>query len=100
MIMDLDNFKGINDRIGHLGGDEVLREVGRRLRAEVRESDTVARWGGDEFTCILEGLPSSEAAEQMAQKIIRSMARPIHVHGQELKVTISLGYSLFPIHHE
>jgi hypothetical protein len=56
MIMDLDDFKGINDKIGHLGGDEVLREVGRRLRAEVRESDTVARWGGDEFTCILEDI--------------------------------------------
>lgn len=100
MIMDLDDFKGINDRIGHLGGDEVLREFGRRLRAEVRESDTVARWGGDEFTCILEDLASREAAEEMAHKILTSMTTPMQVQGQELKITISLGYSLFPIHSE
>jgi diguanylate cyclase (GGDEF)-like protein len=100
IIMDLDDFKGINDMLGHLGGDEVLREIGRRLRAEVRESDTVARWGGDEFTCILEDLSGSEAAEHMAQKILAAMTDPVRVQGQELKITVSLGYSLFPLHSE
>lgn len=98
IIMDVDDFKGVNDRLGHLGGDEVLREVGWRLRAEIRESDTVARWGGDEFTCILEDLPDSEAAEYMAQKILKAMTKPVQVQGQELNITISLGYSLFPLH--
>ena len=98
IIMDVDDFKSINDRLGHLGGDEVLREIGWRLRAEIRESDTVARWGGDEFTCILEDLPDSEAAEHMAQKILRAMLKPVQVQGQELKITVSLGYSLFPLH--
>lgn len=100
IIMDVDDFKGINDRIGHVGGDEVLREIGHRLRTEVRESDMVARWGGDEFTCILEDVSSSKAAERMAQKILASMTRPVQVQGQELKITTSLGYSLFPIHSE
>lgn len=98
MIMDVDDFKRVNDTLGHLGGDEVLREVGWRLKAQIRESDTVARWGGDEFTCILEDLPNSEAAEQMAQKILKAMAKPVQVQGQELRITISLGYSLFPLH--
>jgi diguanylate cyclase (GGDEF)-like protein len=98
IIMDVDDFKSINDRLGHLGGDEVLREIGWRLRAEIRESDTVARWGGDEFTCILEDLPDSEAAEHMAQKILRAMLKPVELQGQELKITVSLGYSLFPLH--
>jgi diguanylate cyclase (GGDEF)-like protein len=100
IIMDVDDFKAINDMLGHLIGDEVLIEIGRRLRAEVRESDTVARWGGDEFTCILEDLSSSDTAKQMAQKILAAMTQPVHVQGQELKVTVSLGYSLFPVHSE
>lgn len=100
IIMDVDDFKAVNDRLGHLGGDEVLREIGWRLRVEIRESDTVARWGGDEFTCILEDLPSIEAAEYMAQKILRAMTKPLQVQGQELIVTTSLGYSLFPTHSE
>jgi diguanylate cyclase (GGDEF)-like protein len=98
IIMDVDDFKAINDRLGHLGGDEVLREVGWRLRAQIRESDTVARWGGDEFTCILEDLQDSQEAERMAQKILKAMANPVQVQGQELRITISLGYSLFPFH--
>jgi diguanylate cyclase (GGDEF)-like protein len=98
IIMDVDDFKGVNDRLGHLGGDEVLREIGWRLRAEIRESDTVARWGGDEFTCILEDLPNSGAAEHMAQKILKAMTKPVQIQAQEIRITISLGYSLFPLH--
>jgi diguanylate cyclase (GGDEF)-like protein len=70
------------------------------MRAEVRESDTIARWGGDEFTCILEDLPSSEVAKHMAQKILAAMADPVRVQDQDLKITVSLGYSLFPLHSE
>ncbi len=97
IIMDVDDFKSVNDRLGHLGGDEVLREIGWRLRAQIRESDTVARWGGDEFTCILEDLPDRQGARLMAQKILKAMSRPVQVQGQELSITVSLGYSLFPL---
>jgi diguanylate cyclase (GGDEF) domain len=98
IIMDVDDFKNINDLLGHLGGDDVLREIGRRLSTEVRESDTVARWGGDEFTCVLEDISNVDDAEHAAQKILTSMAGPMRVQGQELGITVSLGFSLFPIH--
>ncbi len=97
IIMDVDDFKRINDRLGHLGGDQVLVEIGRRLRAEIRASDTVARWGGDEFTCILEDVLSRESAEHTAEKILAAMIAPLQVQGHELQITISLGYSLFPL---
>jgi diguanylate cyclase (GGDEF)-like protein len=98
IIMDTDNFKDINDRFGHLGGDQVLREIGRRIRAELRESDTVARWGGDEFTCVLEDISSIEAAMHAAQKILASVTAPMQINGRDVIITVSLGYSLFPLH--
>ena len=98
IIMDTDNFKNINDRFGHLGGDQVLREIGRRIRAELRESDTVARWGGDEFTCVLEDIASIEAAGRAAQKILDSVTAPMQIDDKEVTITVSLGYSLFPLH--
>lgn len=97
IIMDVDDFKRINDLLGHLGGDQVLIEIGRRLRAEIRESDTIARWGGDEFTCILEEVSSREAAEHTAQKILAAMTNPVQVQDHTLQITVSLGYSLFPL---
>ncbi len=97
IIMDVDDFKRINDTLGHLAGDEVLREIGWRLRSQIRESDTVARWGGDEFTCILEDLQDGDAAKHMAQKILQAMNNPVYVQGREIWITISLGYSLFPL---
>jgi diguanylate cyclase (GGDEF)-like protein len=98
IIMDTDNFKDVNDTFGHLSGDQVLREIGRRIQAELRESDTVARWGGDEFTCVLEDLTSLEAAQHAAQKILASVTAPMLVNGQEMTITVSLGFSLFPFH--
>jgi diguanylate cyclase (GGDEF)-like protein len=98
IIMDTDNFKDINDKFGHISGDYVLREIGRRIKAELRESDTVARWGGDEFTCILEEVASVESANLIAQKILASVTAPMQVNGQEVTITVSLGFSLFPIH--
>lgn len=98
IIMDMDDFKNVNDMFGHLFGDEVLRQMGQRLKAEIRESDTVARWGGDEFTCILEDVATIKDAEHTAQKIMAALSSPILVQGQELKLTVSLGFSLFPLH--
>lgn len=98
IIMDLDDFKNVNDLFGHLCGDEVLRVIGQRLKAEIRESDTVARWGGDEFTCILEDVSSTGDAEYAAQKILAALTLPMHVQGHEIMLTVSLGFSLFPLH--
>ena len=98
IIMDTDNFKDVNDRFGHLGGDQALREIGRRIKSELRDSDTVARWGGDEFTCVLEDITSIEAAERSAQKILDSLTAPMTINGQEVIITVSLGFSLFPLH--
>lgn len=100
IIMDIDNFKNINDFLGHLAGDEVLKEIGRRLKSQVRASDTVARWGGDEFTCVLESAASIEDTRHTAGKILASISEPINVQGQELQVKVSLGFSLYPIHGE
>jgi diguanylate cyclase (GGDEF)-like protein len=100
IIMDVDDFKNVNDLLGHLIGDEVLREIGRRLKAEIRASDTIARWGGDEFTCVMENVPNLKVAEHAAQKIWRAVSGPFHIQGRELRVRVSLGFSVFPIHGE
>ena len=92
MFIDLDGFKEINDRYGHRAGDDLLIQFSRRLSGVVRDSDTVARLAGDEFTIILEGLiePGRESW-RVADKIITSMNRPFLVSGNEVQVTASLG---------
>ncbi|MEH6609330.1 MAG: EAL domain-containing protein [Halioglobus sp.] len=108
LVLNLDNFKRINESLGHAAGDEVLREVGRRLSTCVRESDIVAhnsdaeprievsRLGGDEFTIILNQLDSVEAAGEVARRIIDSLAAPIQVEGREAVVTPSIGIANAP----
>jgi len=95
-FLDLDRFKLVNDSLGHGFGDRILQEVGRRLSRCVREIDTVARFGGDEFTIVLANLESPEVAEQIARKVLKEMARPISLDGHELFVTSSIGLSLYP----
>ena len=96
LFLDLDHFKVINDSLGHTIGDELLREISRRLRGSVREGDTVARVGGDEFTVVLQELPGGDAAAVVAQKILRTVAEPIEIGGHRLYVTTSIGITLFP----
>lgn len=98
IILDVDDFKNINDLLGHIGGDEVLKEIARRLKAETRESDTVSRWGGDEFTCVIEDILTVRDVEQVVQKILTSMSTPMLIQGHSMNVTVSLGVSLFPKH--
>ncbi|HVS66492.1 MAG TPA: EAL domain-containing protein [Thermoanaerobaculia bacterium] len=98
MFIDLDRFKEINDTLGHEAGDELLRKVARRLRGCLRESDTVARLGGDEFVVLLPELSGTEAAGIVADTILDQLAMPFVLLGQELRITGSLGISVFPDH--
>jgi diguanylate cyclase (GGDEF)-like protein/PAS domain S-box-containing protein len=96
MFFDLDRFKIINDTLGHNAGDQLLQEVGERVAAILREDDTVARMGGDEFTVILEGVCDEQDAIQVAQKIIDVIAHPVDLGGQEVFITASVGISIYP----
>ena len=97
MFLDLDGFKDVNDRLGHAIGDALLRQVAERIVSCVRESDTVARLGGDEFTVILEGGQRVEDAGQVATKILRSVADPYRVGGEDIVITTSMGIAAFPL---
>ena len=96
MFIDLDGFKTVNDTLGHGAGDYVLVQVAKRLLSCVRESDTVARVGGDEFLFIASGLHAAGNAAQIAEKIISLISQPIIVDGQETAVGASIGISLWP----
>jgi diguanylate cyclase (GGDEF)-like protein len=96
MFVDLDRFKQINDTLGHEAGDELLKQVSMRLKACLRESDTVARQGGDEFVVLLPELTEAEAPSIVAQKIIHAMAYPFTLIGHEFRITASLGIALCP----
>jgi diguanylate cyclase (GGDEF)-like protein/PAS domain S-box-containing protein len=91
MYVDLDQFKRINDSLGHAAGDAVLREFAARLRANVRSTDLAARLAGDEFVVLLEGVPSQAEAERLAQKIVEATRAEFRFAGAPLQVTTSLG---------
>ena len=96
MLVDLDRFKGVNDRFGHLAGDALLVEVGRRLQLCVRASDTVARLGGDEFAVILGEVGGREDAAEVAGRICASMAEPFELGEGVAQVGASVGVALGP----
>jgi diguanylate cyclase (GGDEF)-like protein len=96
LFLDLDRFKLINDSCGHGVGDALLEAVAARLQATVRDSDTVARFGGDEFVIMLPALAQLEDAGNVAQKVIAAFTKPFVVGGQELHVTASVGLSVYP----
>ena len=96
MFVDLDHFKTINDTLGHEAGDELLLEMSRRLRDCVREDDTVARIGGDEFTIALAELRQPEDAASVAEKIIRAVKEPMAIAGTAIEVSASIGIALYP----
>ena len=91
LYLDLDRFKPVNDKFGHAAGDRLLRHVALRLRGCVRTSDTVARFGGDEFVVLLEDLRDREHAVAVVEKIIEEMRRPLNLEGFEVAVTTSIG---------
>ena len=97
MFIDLDNFKAVNDTLGHEAGDQLLRDVATYLRSSVRSSDHVVRLAGDEFVVIIEFLKNVTAAETVAQKIIDTMRLALQgVNGPQARVNASIGISLFP----
>lgn len=96
LLVDVDDFKSVNDTFGHNAGDEVLRVLAQRMRAAVREEDTVARLGGDEFLVILERVSGPDEAAGVARRIIEGVAEPTTVAGTEMSLTASVGISLCP----
>jgi diguanylate cyclase (GGDEF)-like protein len=96
MLLDLDRFKAVNDTFGHDMGDELLKTVSERLKACVREVDTVARMGGDEFTIILEGVTSEENILMVAKRITESIATPFELKGQKVSIGVSIGITIYP----
>ncbi|MEH0167120.1 EAL domain-containing protein [Paucibacter sp. JuS9] len=96
IFIDLDRFKLVNDSMGHAAGDELLKEVGHRLKKVVRAEDVVCRLGGDEFTVVIEDVARVDDVATLAQKIISSLALPILLEGRELVVSASLGIALYP----
>ncbi len=96
LFLDLDNFKKVNDTLGHDVGDKLLIDVGKRLKAAVRSGDTVARFGGDEFVILLGGIKKEEEAAVVAEVLIRKMAPPFIVDKREFQVGASIGISIYP----
>lgn len=96
MFLDLDNFKHINDTLGHDAGDTLLVEAARRVSSCLRGTSTVARLGGDEFLVILPGMTGPEAPGQVADRILETFASPFLLSGQEVFVTTSIGIATFP----
>ncbi|MEJ2593027.1 MAG: diguanylate cyclase, partial [Candidatus Thiodiazotropha sp.] len=96
LFLDLDRFKNINDTLGHAMGDELLKEVARRLQGLLRDGDTAARLGGDEFTVLVENLDDPSQAAVVASKIQENFKTPYKIAGRELHVTTSIGISIYP----
>jgi diguanylate cyclase (GGDEF)-like protein/PAS domain S-box-containing protein len=95
-FLDLDGFKQVNDRLGHNVGDQLLKGVANRLKACLRQSDTVARLGSDEFTMLLAEITQPREVDMIAEKILQSLNRPWKIDGSECRTTISMGIALYP----
>jgi diguanylate cyclase (GGDEF)-like protein len=100
VYMDLDGFKQINSTLGHGAGDALLRMVGQRLTATVRDGDTVARLGGDEFVIALSNLAGADDAAAMALRAIQAVSQPYDIEGHPVSITASAGVAIYPVHGE
>ena len=96
LMIDLDWFKQVNDQFGHRAGDAVLRTVGQRLAHSIRQGDTVARVGGDEFTVVMSSVANSEEAERGAKRILEKLLEPISLGDRDAQIAASIGISMYP----
>lgn len=96
LFLDLDLFKTVNDSLGHVVGDELLQQVAERLQDAVRESDTVARFGGDEFVLLLHNVDDMDDVANIAGKIIGDICRPFHISGRDVYIGASIGITIYP----
>lgn len=96
LILDLDNFKNVNDSLGHASGDALLLQVTNRLVSQIREEDTVARLGGDEFLLLVAAIAEEKVVIDIVNRLLQSLRAPFQVDGQELFVTASIGVAFFP----
>jgi diguanylate cyclase (GGDEF)-like protein/PAS domain S-box-containing protein len=96
LFIDLDDFKRINDTVGHAAGDEVLRATAARLRSNLRETDTIARLGGDEFAVLLPGALGVDDAQMVAEKLLGALDEPVLFEGHKLRVRASIGLAMYP----
>jgi diguanylate cyclase (GGDEF)-like protein/PAS domain S-box-containing protein len=95
MMLDLDNFKEVNDTRGHACGDQLLKLVGQRLQSCLRKSDTAARMSGDEFAIIAEGVTDLESIQAIAHKVLQSIAQPMEIEKHSFQLTVSIGISVY-----
>jgi two-component system, cell cycle response regulator len=98
MFLDLDEFKAINDSRGHEAGDSVLQAVAEQLRGAVRQTETVSRFGGDEFSILIEPFDDVTTARTVAERILGRLQQPVSLSGEEIRVSSSIGIALFPDH--
>lgn len=96
LFLDLDGFKGVNDTLGHTVGDQLLKSVAERLTLSVREGDTVARFGGDEFVLILDDLAVADDVPKIARKILKELSAPSRLDHHEVFITASIGIAVYP----
>ncbi|WP_038184047.1 putative bifunctional diguanylate cyclase/phosphodiesterase [Vibrio rhizosphaerae] len=97
MLLDLDNFKKVNDVLGHQAGDYLLQEIARRLEQPIRKSDKLCRLGGDEFAILVHDLPQLEQVRLLADRILKSLETPMMIQGQTIEVTASIGVATYPL---
>jgi diguanylate cyclase (GGDEF)-like protein/PAS domain S-box-containing protein len=98
LIIDLDGFKAVNDQYGHACGDALLKQIGARVRAGLRSSDTVARLGGDEFAVVLPKIGGEGGASRAVTKLRAALEQPFEAEGHRVSVSASIGVALFPSH--
>ncbi|MDH5324397.1 MAG: EAL domain-containing protein [Gammaproteobacteria bacterium] len=96
-FLDLDNFKQVNDTLGHAVGDELLKSVAKRLKSSMRQGDVIARLGGDEFGIVVEGLSTIDELEKIVTKLRNRLGKMHHIRGHDLLVSASIGVTLYPL---
>jgi diguanylate cyclase (GGDEF)-like protein len=94
LFIDVDNFKSVNDTLGHAAGDELIAQVARRIQSAVRPTDTCARLGGDEFAIIIDGMADLDHSVQVTERVLAAMDEPFAIEGRQMTVHCSIGVAV------